>query len=470
MPVDTSIYGNLLRPAPTLTDNIASLDQADMQRSQAQSAKLNLIGQQQSLADDQAVRAIYSRPNFNPLDPTNLPSIFAASPKAGAVAQKAQLEAQQTQATTAKANADALKATTEATGMSDQQKVARTNQHLQQLVTVSDVPGAVSWINSAVGSGELPMQQATQVIGALQSGQLQLGDWKQKAMAGGLTLQQQRDNARLEAAQAETARHNQASEADTRRGQNITQQTQYTIAGLDRNGKDASGGTGGLSPAAIENAATRYNVDGTLPPQLGRGAQGARDIRAIQNRAAELAMGTDPAQLRVNQLDAKSASTALSQLTKSATMAAAFENTANQNADLALSLSKKNDRTGIPMLNAGLQSWRKGTGSPEATQFAAANETFVNEYAKIMSGGMGNAATSDAASKRAHDLLSEGMTDGQYEGNVRLLQQEMRNRMKGYDDQTAALKARIGGRSAPSPAGDDADLHAKADAILRGSK
>ena len=240
------------------------------------------------------------------------------------------------------------------------------------------------------------------------------------------------------------------------RGQDMTQQTQYTVAGLDANGKDAGGGTGGLSPAAIENAATRYNVDGTLPPQLGRGTQGARDMRAIQNRAAELSMGTDPTQLRVNQLDAKGATSALAQLTKSQTMAASFENTANQNADLALSLSKKNDRTGIPMINAGLQAWRTGTGSPEATQFAAANETFVNEYAKIMSGGLGNAATSDSASRHAHELLSVGMTDGQYEGNVHLLQQEMRNRMKGYDDQTTAVKARIGGKGAApaaTPAG-----------------
>lgn len=233
----------------------------------------------------------------------------------------------------------------------------------------------------------------------------------------------------------------------------------FAIAGLGPDGKDTGGGTGGLSPAAIEAGAARYLVDGTLPTNVGRGAQGARDIRKMLNRAGELAVGIDPTQQRINQLDAKSAGAALTQLTKAKTMSGAFEDTANQNAELALSLSKKNDRTGIPLLNAGLQAWRSGTGSPEATQFAAANETFVNEYAKIMSGGMGNGPVSDSMRNKAHDLLTTAMTGGdkgQYESNVRLLQQEMRNRMKGFDDQEVALKSRIkgGGSAAPqaSPA------------------
>jgi hypothetical protein len=211
----------------------------------------------------------------------------------------------------------------------------------------------------------------------------------------------------------------------------------------------ADGTVGGVSPAALDAAAARYNVDGTLPP-LGLGKDGASLRRMVLNRAAELATGTDPTAQRVNQLDAGAARSALGQLSKSQAMSAAFEQTANANANLALGLSKLNDRTGVPMLNAGLQAWRTGSGSPEATQFAAANETFVNEYAKIMSGGMGNGPVSDAARSKAHDLLTTSMTPAQYEGNVKLLQTEMANRMKGFEDQSASLRARIGGKQVPS--------------------
>jgi len=201
-----------------------------------------------------------------------------------------------------------------------------------------------------------------------------------------------------------------------------------------------------LSPAAVENAAIRYNTDGTLPP-MAMGAKGSIGRTAILNRAAELALGT-PGNQRANQLDAKAAASSLSQLSKAQAMSAAFEQTANANADIALDLSKKMDRTGVPLLNAGIQALRTGTGSPEATQFAAANETFVNEYAKIMSGGLGSGPVSDQARKKASALLTTSMTQPQYEGNVKLLQREMANRMKGYEDQAATLRQRIGGQPA----------------------
>lgn len=217
-----------------------------------------------------------------------------------------------------------------------------------------------------------------------------------------------------------------------------------------------NGGPGeGMSPAAIENAAARYNLDGTLPP-MGMGKSGSEGRRAILNRAADLTLGADPTQLRVNQMDAGAAKGALAQITKSKTMAASFEQTANANAELALGLSNKLDRTGSPLLNAGIQYLRTGTGSPEAAQFAAANETFVNEYAKIMSGGMGNGPVSDAARAKAGKLLTTSMTQPQYEGNIRLLQTEMRNRMKGFEDQETALRSRLGGAHAAPPVGSSA--------------
>lgn len=209
----------------------------------------------------------------------------------------------------------------------------------------------------------------------------------------------------------------------------------------------------GFSPAAIENAAARYNLDGTLPP-MGMGKAGSAGRQAILNRAAELNIGTSGTDQRIGQIDAKNAATALSQVGKAKAMNGAFEQTANANADLALGLSDKVDRTGIPMINAGLQALRTGTGSPEATQFAAATGTFVSEYAKIMSGGMGNSPVSDAAAKKASNLLTTSMTADQFKGNVQLLQKEMRNRMQGFDDQENQIRTKMrGGSSTPAPSG-----------------
>lgn len=59
-----------------------------------------------------------------------------------------------------------------------------------------------------------------------------------------------------------------------------------------------------ITSAAIENAAARYNVDGTLPP-MGMGKSAAAGRSAILNKAAEMKLGVDPEQQRRDQLNNK---------------------------------------------------------------------------------------------------------------------------------------------------------------------
>jgi hypothetical protein len=65
-------------------------------------------------------------------------------------------------------------------------------------------------------------------------------------------------------------------------------------------GDDASS----FTAQAIDNAAARYNTDGSLPP-MGMGAAAATGRTKILNRAAELKAGVDPVQQRLDQLNNK---------------------------------------------------------------------------------------------------------------------------------------------------------------------
>ena len=206
-----------------------------------------------------------------------------------------------------------------------------------------------------------------------------------------------------------------------------------------RSAADAGAPSPSLSVGAVNNAARRYNTDGTLPP-LGMGAAGNAIRMQVLERADELS-GPGGENQRVDQLANKASASALSNLVKSRAMVSSFERNANSNIDIALGLSAQNDRTGIPMINAGLQAWREGTGSPEATRFAAANQTIVSEYAKIMSGGMGNSPVAVSSQKKASELLKTSMTPKQYSGNVALLKQEMANRITGMAEEEKGLRA-----------------------------
>ena len=220
-----------------------------------------------------------------------------------------------------------------------------------------------------------------------------------------------------------------------------------TTYGYDANGKQIVLGVKNLdapkSPeeptpefteAAINNAAERYNIDGTLPP-MGMGKGGATARSLILNRAAVLAGDTSGTDQRVAQLTTKASASTLLQLKKTKTMIKAFEEMANKNADIALEMSAKVDRTGSPVVNRWfLAGNNKLAGDVDTATFNTAVNVFANEYAKIMSGSMGNTPVSDSARKEAHEILNTAQTPAQLRANIKLLQREMKNRLIGLDE------------------------------------
>ena len=246
---------------------------------------------------------------------------------------------------------------------------------------------------------------------------------------------------------------------------------QETVYGLDSNGKPKVLGvknldkpepledaTNSFTQAAIDSAAARYNIDGTLPPMgMGKGGSAARS--QILNRAAELASGVNGTDQRVAQLTTKASASTLLQLKKTKTMIKAFEEMANKNADIALEMSAKVDRSGSPVVNRWyLAGNNKLRGDVDTATFNTAVNVFANEYAKIMSGSMGNTPVSDSARKEAHEILNTAQTPEQLRANIKLLQREMKNRLIGLDESEAELIQQMkGGKKEDSHGGGDKD-------------
>jgi len=204
---------------------------------------------------------------------------------------------------------------------------------------------------------------------------------------------------------------------------------------------------GELTQDAKEQAAARYNIDGTLPTNLGRGTQGAVNTASILNRAAEQQKeaGNTPEAARVNQLANRASSMALGQLVKQKNLILAFENTAMKNADLVLQESEKVDRLGSPIIDRWILAGKKSiTGDPSVARLDLAVRTFVNEYARVTTSVTGGGITSDTARKEIDALLQSAHTKDQVRQVIDLAKTEMLNRKAGYEDQERALKGGIG--------------------------
>ena len=228
----------------------------------------------------------------------------------------------------------------------------------------------------------------------------------------------------------------------------------YAIAGLGPDGKASSDGGGLLDPASIANAAARYNIDGTLPPNLGRGQQGPREIASILKEASAqaAARGDTPEAQRIAQLANKANASALGKLTTQQTMVGAFEKNFTKNADIALELSAKNSRTGMPIVNAWVNAGKRAvTGDADLAAFDVSVKATVNEYAKIVSGGSGGGATAQGEIGKIEGLLSSAQNTQQVTAVLNLMKRETANRMQAFEDQKSELSNSMS-RNKPNPA------------------
>lgn len=209
-----------------------------------------------------------------------------------------------------------------------------------------------------------------------------------------------------------------------------------------------------LSGDALDYVAQQFVATGQMPA-LGTGKTAASNRAKIINRAAEIeketgATGYEAAE-RHRTLKADAA--ALAQVSKQRAMISSFEATAKKNADLAVQLARKGGAQGqAPILNKYIQWGRKNLGGdPDVAAFDLALGTFADEYAKIVSGSMGNTALSDSAREEAYRRVNSAMTYDQLVNVIATMKVEMHNRMTSLDDEISTTRERMraGGKKPP---------------------
>jgi len=148
MPIDVSIYQNYLKPPKSIAEYGAEMDAADQNRMALESGRMNLLAAKQAQADEQAVRAAYQKPGFDPQSDAGIMELMRLSPKAGFSAAEARQKALKAQADlghvgaqTEKEKAQTQKTTIEAAG-------SRLKQYRDTLDFIDTPQGAARWLQA----------------------------------------------------------------------------------------------------------------------------------------------------------------------------------------------------------------------------------------------------------------------------------------------------------------------------------
>lgn len=226
-----------------------------------------------------------------------------------------------------------------------------------------------------------------------------------------------------------------------------------------------SGGDNVLTGDALDYAAESYRKTGKMP-SLGLGSSGAagQNRSNIIKRATELAIGnlsgksvsqgTLAADVSLaDQLDVKSAGTALTNISRIASSAEAYENTALRNMEIVKSKMPKGEATNLgPWLDRWVQSGRSEFGDPDVPPYVTSLVTVANEYAKVMSGSTGAQGSTVDSRREAAELLNAAQTTDQVINVMDVMKQDMENKKSAYRDQASELRGRISEGDKPEKA------------------
>jgi hypothetical protein len=234
----------------------------------------------------------------------------------------------------------------------------------------------------------------------------------------------------------------------------------------------AAGGAtgGGLSPEAIEMMAREGLKDKGALANVGRGVQGARDLRAVLNRMAEVAANDGGPGMAQRRQEFRADANSLNKMTSSYDAITAFEKNAVRNGDSLVQLGKKVDATGVPVIEKWIRAGRQATGDADVAEFHAQMMLYRAEAARILVNPNLTGQLTDSARHEVEEFLKGNASAPQIERVVNRLKTDFDNRKKTLEEQMDEARKRMTGGSPGVGAPGSAQPAAPAAANAKGWK
>ncbi|WP_158683438.1 hypothetical protein [Burkholderia sp. BE12] len=234
------------------------------------------------------------------------------------------------------------------------------------------------------------------------------------------------------------------AESNALRAESIALRRQTIAMGM---GDDAK-----FSPEDLKFLAEQARAgDTSVYQNLGRGAQGAKNIIALRRevmRQEREAGGTGADIAAANAGFQGEKAAARTGATRAANIGMAVAE-AQKTFPLVREASAALPRTEFPGVNRAMQAAQTGTGDPRVVALGTALNTSVNAYARAIS-PTGVPTVSDK--EHARELLSTASTPEQLNAVLSMMEKEMSAARQAPTEVQAQQKARISGRGEGAPA------------------
>lgn len=228
-----------------------------------------------------------------------------------------------------------------------------------------------------------------------------------------------------------------------------------------------------LTPEGVEAAATAYNINKTMPSNLGRGNQGSINTVKILNRAAEQQKdaGNTAEATAIQQIANKSSTLALNSLSKDLAAIGPFHDMLNTNAEIAIKLAKNiaSSRTGSQLVNRPL-SWLQNNAAdnPNIAEYLFQMQIVKTEGARILNNPRLVGQLTDSARAEMGNVINGNMPLGQTERVLKRMMADGDNRVNAMKSQREVLLGSM--KIAPTKADTVPEFATEADAARAGLK
>lgn len=451
-----NIFQQYLVPPKSVMDYAAEMDQADARRNALQMSALGLQEGQMKLANAadvgsqrNALRAAVTTGQIDLSNPDHVSRALSIAPDVAPGLLKTVQDSATARALAAKNAADADASKQKTTAGEYELRIKKSDQAIKDISGFGTAQEALASLEGHIAAGDVDPVKGKMIGDSLRN--IAPADFPKWQLGMVKNILSAKERMQYEAPDANTVATNDRVRAEG--VANRANQVKVTQMVSDRQDGEPT-----LSPETRLRIAKQFlKGDKSGMQNLGRGAQGAANLVAIQNDITDEAgrQGLSGEQIAARMAEFSGLTAGMR---TSGTISARIENAAAEASELvplALTASQKVVRSGFLPFGKAQVMFDTQSNDPALAEFATANIGLATAYASAMARG-NKPTVSD--NEHARDLLSTAKSQTAYEATIRQMQREIAAAQRAPKSVRQGLSDEISGKgghgtpATPTPA------------------